>query len=40
MSERDTFLRISPKALMVVFSSKGASTVNFGVANRIVKELK
>jgi hypothetical protein len=40
MSERDMFLRTSPVALIVVFSSKGASIVNLGVAKRIVKELK
>lgn len=40
MSDRDTFLRTSEAALIVVFSSKGASIVNLGVANNIVKELK
>jgi len=40
MSERETFLRTSDVALIVVFSSKGASMVNFGVVKRMVKELK
>lgn len=40
MSDSDTFLRTSEPALTVVFSSKGASIVNLGVANKIVKELK
>jgi hypothetical protein len=40
MSEREMFLRTSLVALIVVFSSKGSSIINLGVAKRIVKELK